>query len=258
VLPFVRAARSDETILELAGGTVSDYRGSIVRTEAIPSVAEMVRRVLVSDFRDCARLRLGDLQPADVLLHIDVGSDRRIDPQPDPCPVLLRDGIPSRMIANVSYYRRRAERRGRVTFDVATLDRLDEFVAALFRLHAARWSHRGQPGVLVDRAVQAFHCEVIREMARAGALALTALRIDGVIAAIAYCLRVGGRTCYYLGGFDPRFADLSPGTLVLAEAVDRAWRDGAIAFDFLRGRERYKYLWGAVDRSTFSVDARLG
>jgi len=47
-------------------------------------------------------------------------------------------------------------------------------------------------------------------------------------------------------------------TLVLAHAVERAWRDGAAVFDFLRARERYKYFWGAVHRSTFSLEARLG
>jgi hypothetical protein len=38
---------------------------------------------------------------------------------------------------------------------------------------------------------------------------------------------------------------------VLGEAIDAAWRDGATEFEFLRGREPYKYLWGAVDRATF-------
>jgi GNAT acetyltransferase-like protein len=52
------------------------------------------------------------------------------------------------------------------------------------------------------------------------------------------------RGYYYLGGFDPAFAQLSVGMLMIDHAVRDAIRDGAVKFDFLRGREAYKYRWG--------------
>jgi CelD/BcsL family acetyltransferase involved in cellulose biosynthesis len=57
----------------------------------------------------------------------------------------------------------------------------------------------------------------------------------------------------YIGGFDPRWSALSPGTLLLGHAIEQATAEGAAAFDFLRGAEAYKYRWGAIDEPMFAV-----
>ena len=59
----------------------------------------------------------------------------------------------------------------------------------------------------------------------------------------------GTRAYAYLGGFDPDFARESPGTILMADAIERAAARGCTTFNFLRGREAYKYEWGAVDRA---------
>ena len=53
---------------------------------------------------------------------------------------------------------------------------------------------------------------------------------------------------YYLSGYDPELDKLSPGTLIIAHAVECAVREGATTFDFLRGAEEYKTSWGAKPR----------
>ncbi len=53
---------------------------------------------------------------------------------------------------------------------------------------------------------------------------------------------------YYLGGFDPALRAASPGAVLLARVAEEAIRSGLRRLDFLRGREAYKYAWGAVDR----------
>jgi CelD/BcsL family acetyltransferase involved in cellulose biosynthesis len=53
---------------------------------------------------------------------------------------------------------------------------------------------------------------------------------------------------FYLSGYDPSLEKLSPGTVIVAYAIEQAVREGAKAFDFLRGAEDYKYAWGAQDR----------
>ena len=68
-----------------------------------------------------------------------------------------------------------ARRRARST---ATADS-DEYFAALVRLHGACWRARGQPGVLDEAAVQAFHRAVIAAFAARGMLAFRGLRREG-------------------------------------------------------------------------------
>jgi CelD/BcsL family acetyltransferase involved in cellulose biosynthesis len=57
----------------------------------------------------------------------------------------------------------------------------------------------------------------------------------------------------YLNGLDPDLPQLSPGTLTIAHMIQQAARDGMREIHFLRGRERYKYDWDAIDRPTYGL-----
>ena len=111
--------------------------------------------------------------------------------------------------------------------------------------------------------MQAAHRVSLPGLLRSGVLRLHALRLDGAIIAALYALadRPGGgdrRVYYYLGGFDPDRAALSPGALILGHAIEMAVREGAVAFDFLRGQEAYKLRWGARDTPTYCRRLRHG
>jgi CelD/BcsL family acetyltransferase involved in cellulose biosynthesis len=179
----------------------------------------------------------------------------------EPCPVLtlprdherLPDGLPRGAAENLRHCRRRAERSGRVAFETARLETLPALLDAFFRLHGARWAARDLPGgVLGDDAVARFHREAAPALLGLGLLRLHVLLLDDEPAAAYYGFAANGRACYYLSGFDPDRARLSPGTLVVAHAMEQAIREGAAEFDFLRGREPHKYRWGAVDRPTYA------
>ncbi|GAB3652406.1 GNAT family N-acetyltransferase [Ramlibacter alkalitolerans] len=174
----------------------------------------------------------------------------------EPHPVLdLRaaQAMPKAMRDNVRHCRSRGERAGTVTCETAGAQHIEEFLAALERLHAQRWAGRGESGVLQDARVRAMHREAAPQLQAAGLLRLQALRVDGRIVAVLYCLAHGRRWQYYLGGFDPAQAAISPGTLLVAHAIAQARAEGATAFDFLRGQEAYKYRWGAVDEARFAL-----
>ena len=106
-------------------------------------------------------------------------------------------------------------------------------------------------GVLCDRNVQSFNREVAREFLSLGVLRLYGLRIDDRIIASFYAFHQSGCTYYYLGGFDPKFKQYGPGTLLLSHAITEAINESATEFDFLRGREDYKYNFGAVNRVVY-------
>jgi CelD/BcsL family acetyltransferase involved in cellulose biosynthesis/glycosyltransferase involved in cell wall biosynthesis len=182
----------------------------------------------------------------------------------DPCPAVAlaatSDGpaapLPRSIVQNLAYYRRRAQRAGLLRAEVAHDGNLQELSEAWFRLHGARWSVRDQAGVLSGEAVRRWHADALPGLLALGALRLHALRLDGKIIAVCHVLASDGRRherahYYYLGGFDPEYSALSPGTLLVGHAIDEAVREGADVFDFLRGREAYKYRWGARDRRTY-------
>ena len=80
-----------------------------------------------------------------------------------------------------------------------------------------------------------------------GIARLFALTIGSELAGVYYGFLHRHRAYAYLGGFDPRFAYFSPGAILIGHAIEDALRNGACEFHFLRGREAYKYAWGAVD-----------
>jgi CelD/BcsL family acetyltransferase involved in cellulose biosynthesis len=163
----------------------------------------------------------------------------------------LRDVLPSKIRNNLGYFRRRAERAGRVSFETATAATLPAFVEALFRLHDARWQHVGQPGVLADPAIRRFHRRAAPLLQSSGLLRLHALRLDERIVAVMYALHARDRAYCYLCGFDPECGALSPGTLILGHSIRQAVGEGAREVDFLRGQERFKYFWGVRARPCY-------
>ena len=222
--------------------------------------SEVAGALLAAIARRAERFDICDLQPLppeSPLLEAaaDGLADERIALEPCPVLRLAGDGIeailPTRRRRELRYYRRRAETAGRLRFEIAQPASLSELLDAFCALHAARWARQGLPGVLADEAVHAFHAAAAPALMAQGVLRLHALRLDERIVAVLYGLLAKGRFHFYLSGFDPDLGGLGVGTLVIRHAMEQAAREGAREFDFLRGREAYKYRWGASDRPSY-------
>jgi CelD/BcsL family acetyltransferase involved in cellulose biosynthesis len=172
------------------------------------------------------------------------------------CPVLvlphsadgLRDVIPPRQRRKLAMARNRAARSGGIRVTEADAGSAHHHLEALFALHHARWQSRGASGVLDGEVVRQFHREAVGGLIEAGLARLYALKLQGRTIGAYYGFRHNGRALAYLTGFDPEHERLSPGTLLVGHAIEEALSEGAREFHFLRGREAYKYRWGAEDR----------
>ena len=165
--------------------------------------------------------------------------------------VALDTVVSSETLRNVRRARTRASALGRLTSRLADAGSRAELVSALFALHGARWRGVGETGVLGGRAVRAFHDEASTALLDAGLLRLFGVYLDETPIASLLAFFARGRAYLYLQGFDPAFERLSPGLLAMACAIEQAFVEGVRVVDFLRGQERYKYLWGAEDEPTY-------
>jgi CelD/BcsL family acetyltransferase involved in cellulose biosynthesis len=167
----------------------------------------------------------------------------------------LPELIPYRLRRNLGYYWRRAEKAGPVRVKRADENDVDDLLESLFQLHSARWSSRGLAGVLAPAAVRKAHQETAPALLSLGILRLYTLSLADRLVAVLYGFThsmAGKRRSYaYLSGFDPAFAWLSPGTLLFDHSIREAIREDAAEFDFLRGREAYKYHWRPHERLTY-------
>lgn len=254
-------------VLSLLGAGVSDYLDALFD----PAHLEACAIALASHL---GALRLGraeerwdrcDLEPlpaSSPLLRMPTPPGCRAEQRTEAvCPTLalpdavedLARVVPRETLRNARRARARAEASGRLALVTADAASRVAILEALIALHGQRWSGQGEPGMLVSEEVRALHREASAAFLAAGALRLHAVTLDGRIIAALYGLAGHGVARFYLQGFDPAFERCSPGALVVAHALEEAVRDGYREADFLRGRERYKYLWGAVDRPTYRL-----
>ena len=75
------------------------------------------------------------------------------------------------------------------------------------------------------------------------------IRMAGRLIAMIYGYRVRDRVYSYLSGFSLEYARKSVGAITVGYAVQRAIDSGCQTFDFLQGRENYKYTWGGRDQA---------
>ena len=255
VLPLYRLDEAGCRKLLPIGVALSDYLDALV-IPGRPGVAAALLDLL-ADLPDWAECYFPDLPPQAALLAAQ--SPARLTENRaagETCPVLvlpgavaeLRNVVPRKTMRDLRQARRRAASAGEVEVIRAEASTVSGFMHEFFRLHEDRWRRIAGHGVCADPIVREFHLSAAQRMFDAGMLRLYLLRVGNSVAA-AYHGFTAKRTAYaYLSGFDPAFAELSPGTQIVAHAIEEAVREGAREFHFLRGGEAYKYAWGAVDR----------
>ena len=238
------------------GAGHSDYTDALIDPAAPDAVDRLWAAVAAAGER-WDELWLPDLRADSPLLGC-VPQEWRVENLlGETCPVLPLPAHGS-VLAALSKSRRRkivhdhhrAERLGGVETALVGAAAIPEALDALFALHAARWEAAGEPGVLADARVQAFHRAAAPALAEAGLLRLAVVRHEGRIFAVLLGFHDGRRGYSYINGVDLTVPGQSFGTLAFAAMIEAARVDGATAFDFLRGEEPYKYAWGAEPTRT--------
>lgn len=235
-----------DSALRLAGTGPSDHATALIARQSPALADELLAALADGACHSFARIDLQQLPGESPLGGTADG---------EPClvlPLAGEDGmarVSKKTRSNWRYSVRRLEREGAVVELVAAEDAADA-ARDLERLHAMRWREEGEEGVLADD-LAARHLRVaIAELARDGLLRMHRLRRGKESVAILFAMRGGRSTCFYLSGFDPAWSKLSPGNALVGAAIARAAAEGCTEFDFLRGKEDYKYRWGATERPT--------
>ena len=172
-------------------------------------------------------------------------------------PAVALPDLPQKIRRNAMYYRNRALRCGALELVQADAANQLQIFEELRLLHGSRWSARGEDGVLADDHVIGWHRQAIPLLAEAGLLRLMALRLRGETIAVLYSLidrvREERTQYFYITAYSPRQAELRPGTLLIAYAIEQAAREDVTTIDMLRGDEPYKQIWHMEKRPTWCL-----
>lgn len=128
----------------------------------------------------------------------------------------------------------------------------------LAHLHRMRWAGRTAEHAFSSEEYLAFHRELMHMLDDEGALRLLELRVQGQAIAMRYGYRWGDTFYDLQSGFDPAFADYSPGELCISHCIERAIAEGCAAFDMLRGDYEHKRAFFKTERISIELQVYRG
>jgi hypothetical protein len=141
--------------------------------------------------------------------------------------------------------RRRAEKIGPVRCEVLspTPATLPSLLAEAFRVEAAGWKGWRGSALLTSAARGAFYQRYAAAACQQGILRLCFLRIGEQAVAMQLATECGGGFWLLKIGYDEKFAQCSPGMLLILETIRYAAARGLQAYEFLGTMEPWTQLW---------------
>jgi CelD/BcsL family acetyltransferase involved in cellulose biosynthesis len=118
---------------------------------------------------------------------------------------------------------------------------VDAAFDALVALHGSRWQVRGEAGVMVDAEFTAFARRFSVQAHERGWLRLHQLFVEERIVAVLLALHRHDTASAWLLGWNPAFGKWNVSELLFVHSMREAAREGMRTYDFLRGREPYKF-----------------
>lgn len=149
---------------------------------------------------------------------------------------------------------RKLSRGGEVRLE--TLDQPAEVEAALDDFLRLYRESRADKAAFMTEEMERFFRAIVAALAAEEQVELLFLALGGVRVAAVLCFCADDESLLYNSGYDPDYAYLSVGLLSKALALRKAIEEGKQRFDFLRGREPYKYDLGATDRPVYRCTVR--
>ncbi len=152
---------------------------------------------------------------------------------------------------------RRIEKEPGLTLDTLSLpDQMNKGIPAFIRLHAncgdekqSFWQKSG---------MERFFHNLADKLSRRGLAELNMLfKEDNLIGAL-FNFYYLGNLYFYNVAYHPQYARYSPGIYLFFKRIEKAIKAGTSEADFLRGREKYKYAFGAEDRWLYHWELEPG
>lgn len=151
---------------------------------------------------------------------------------------------------------KRLAKLGEVEFETHVCpDDIEARVREAFAVEATSWKGDAGTAVAVAGDQLDFYVDVARWAARRGWTRICLLRVDGRAIASDFALELNGIFYSLKGGYDPEFAEYSPGRLMDGLEIQRAHELGLSRFEFGGDAEHHKMQWRPQFRPLIRFDA---
>ena len=112
---------------------------------------------------------------------------------------------------------------------------------------------KGNNGAFLSEKFSQFHRNIIPIFFNMGLLRLCFIKVNDIPISVLYIFRYNQKYFYYQSGLDPEWGKFSPGLVLFSYCIENAIKEGMKEFDFLQGREDYKYKWANKPRKNLQI-----
>jgi CelD/BcsL family acetyltransferase involved in cellulose biosynthesis len=165
--------------------------------------------------------------------------------------------LPKRRREDLRRAARRAERLGGASLVVhePSANEVDGLFEIAVSIEAESWKGRSGTALVSDVRRAAFYRRYARLAAEAGELRVALLRIDGEAAAMQLAVERDEGFWLLKIGYDERFADASPGQLLMLETLRWSAGRGLARYEFLGQSAPWTQAWTRLERQCAAVYA---
>ncbi len=159
------------------------------------------------------------------------------------------EGLPAKHKSNLRNRFKRLSQEGPVEIEtIESGERAAEAMQEGLRLEAAAWKRNAGTAIACDPDIARFYWLLTRRAANEGWLRLNFLRAGDSRVAFDYSLAYRERVFLLKMGYDPSFAQYSPSNLLLSLALQRAFHENRVGYDFLGDQADWKRCWARCVR----------
>lgn len=129
------------------------------------------------------------------------------------------------------------------------VESVDELLNCIAQIEVSSWKVDASMAITGSAQETAYYRALLPWLAGKGALRANVISVNETPAAYSLCYVWRGRVAQMKTSFDERFSGASPGLVVNASAIRRAFESGALEFDFLGDVMPHKMHWASDIRA---------
>jgi CelD/BcsL family acetyltransferase involved in cellulose biosynthesis len=263
---MVRRGRLGWRRLQFVGTGNADYQDIVVLPEHKPAALRSICSFLSEHDSRWDSLWLSNVpSQSSTLFHLrSRGAEfglRLVEQARSRCPALQL--LPDRSGAEKLLGKYRLKRplnwftaRGEVGFrHVASPIEIQKLLPAFFEQHVRRWRAAGHASLFETSAQRAFYVSLAAALHSAGWLLFSVVEFNGQPIAFHFGFDYFGSIIWYKPSFEIRYAEHSPGLLLIRKLIEDGLQRSRRELDFTIGEESFKDRFANVSRfnSTVSV-----
>lgn len=251
-------------VLRPIGYVDSDYLIPIISKKY--SAIDILKKAMMSvveDKENWDSIDWGDIPEKSLLdkflnnIAANNGAQHMIRKKTDVCPYLVLDKdfekvkpkIDKQFLGQTLSKERKMNRNGQLNFYmVKSPQEMEEIMQQLFKLHCKRWGNTNTPSRFECENERNYTLQVAKNLYHSNLLHLTYLTYNKKVVSVHFGMTDGKKVYFYTPAFDINFKKYSVGSILMYYLIRISCQEGYGEFDFMRGNENYKRLWGTSER----------